>query len=290
MPLLDFDALGNIDLLPPRGIELLTGAFFHSLEVLRIPLVLLGVALLWSLLLGWGSMGRTLPFLAARRRRYAVVLIGAEEVLPVHESPDADSPVVHNLAPTTRDVTGVGRTRQQGGITWLKVETAHGDGWVDAYHLTEQVDDDEFADDGRPRQLLDKLAAAFEGRQRLSSIVTERGLFVSFGAAPKHIPAHEVDELVTSTQLRVWREADMVVPSVRGTFVASVAAPFVVGRRGQGVATSIDEPVLVSALIPTEFLNFHFISFGTGGAVGSWMVFFEYVDAKPRVVGLSVDH
>jgi hypothetical protein len=44
-----------------------------------------------------------------------------------------------------------------------------------------------------------------------------------------------------------------------------------------------------TALLPIECRNFHYLTLEPDAAGRPWLVFFEYVDDKPYVVGLGID-
>lgn len=120
-------------------------------------------------------------------------------------------------------------------------------------------------------------------------MVSSRGIYVSLSAPPIAIPADTLDEAVRSAEPTTWRPGDAVYPGITATFQGAVAAPLTAAYRAPHHETKVDSPVLASALIPTEFRNFHFISVGAPGALGSWMVYFEYERGKTYIVAISVD-
>lgn len=77
--------------------------------------------------------------------------------------------------------------------------------------------------------------------------------------------------------------------SITGSFRQMVVAPFIEEHGGRGRESFVDAPTLVSALIPTQFFNFHYRSFGEPGSLRSWMVFYEYIGGKAYIVGMVVD-
>jgi hypothetical protein len=284
-----FDGITTLPIHSIPGIELLTGAFFQSLDVLRIPLVLLAAAMVWALVLGmrWSTLARLLPFLAAARRRWSVVLVDREGVLPAYVEPDADSEVVFNFRPIARYIERVGRGRVVDGITWLKVVTPGGEGWVDAAYLTEQVTGEQFADDRRPPALVERLVEDLAAGRPIST--GPRGLHVIHGAEGVPVRVGDLSDPEDRNAVTMWRPSTEIHPAVEGSFSEAIAGPFVATYSAPQRESTVDAPVLVSALIPIEFFNFHYLSYGQPGQLNSWMVFFEYVKGKPHVVGLVVD-
>ncbi|MDH3730125.1 MAG: hypothetical protein OES13_03205, partial [Acidimicrobiia bacterium] len=78
------------------------------------------------------------------------------------------------------------------------------------------------------------------------------------------------------------------VPFHSVDFTEAVVEPFMAAA-AVSPEPAIDTPILVSALIPTELHNFHFVSFGHEGATGSWMAHFEYKEGKIYLVALAQD-
>ena len=105
------------------------------------------------------------------------------------------------------------------------------------------------------------------------------------------VPVHVGDLHDPQGRLAVksWRPSTVIHAAVEGSFSEVVAEPFVATYTTPQHETTVDAPVLVSALIPIEFFNFHYLSYGQPGQLNSWMVFFEYIKGRPHVVGLVVD-
>jgi hypothetical protein len=284
-----FDGINTLPIHSIPGIELLTGAFFQSLDVLRIPLVLLAAAMVWALVLGmrWSTLARLLPFLAAARRRWSVVLVDREGVLPAYVEPDPHSEIAFNFRPVARYIEQVGKPRRVGATTWLKVVTPGGDGWVDASHLTEQVTEQQFADDRRPPALVERLVEDLAAGRAITT--GPRGLHVIYGAEGVPVFVGDLSDPEDRQAVKMWRPSTAIHPAVESSFSEAVAEPFVATYSAPQRESTVDAPVLVSALIPIEFFNFHYLSYGEPGQLNSWMVFFEYVKGKPEVVGLVVD-
>ena len=288
-------AMGEVSLSPAAGVNLLTDAFFQSLDILRLPLALLGAAVVWSLTLGGffnlGGIGGLLALLfpAKRRRSWSVVLLSAEDAVTVHKEPDVSTDVVHNFGPVVRGIESTGRSKVIDGIAWLPVETPQGEGWANADYLTEQIDAETFAADGRAAELAERFVARLESGEGISGLLGRRGLFVSHSVAPIELGKGELDAIASGGEAMTWRVGDGIYKPVTGTFRSAVAEPLVGTYRAPGNESLVDRPVLASALIPTHFRNFHYISIGSAGSLNSWMIYFEYHKNKPHIVGVSVD-
>jgi len=282
-----------VSLTPFTGVRLITDAFLQSLQILKLPLVLLAAAVLWALTLGGflnlGGPGGLLRLLirATRFRTLVVVLRSAEEPLEFHTDPDERSDITFMAGPTLRSITSQGRpVVADDGVSWVRVATDRAEGWADAAFLTEDVTESAFQADDRPREMASRFVEGLESGADISGMISLRGLFVSFSArAPTRL---SIEDLTNGGQ-RTWREAGRVYPAVHGSFEEAVATPLAAAFGAPEHELRVDAPVLASALIPTQFRNFHFISVGSPGALDSWMVFFEYTGGEPRIIGLSVD-
>ncbi len=280
-PLINFDVPDGIEVLAPSGVELLTGAFFQSLETLQIPLILLLISLMWSMLLGgfrWSSVVRILPFLGGKRRLYAVVMRDPESSLPIYEEPGDDSKIRHHLSPTARDIVAISKVRPLEGIDWIEIEAGDRSGWVDFYYLTEQVTDEEFVEDERVGAIIERMRNAFADEGSVGSLVGERGLAIGLGGSPVVVRTQDIEAVV----------AGRSIPFHSVDFTEAIAEPFLAAA-AVSPEPAIDTPILVSALIPTELHNFHFMSFGRDGVTGSWMAHFEYKNGKIYLVAIAQD-
>ncbi|MDH3426225.1 MAG: Ig-like domain-containing protein, partial [Acidimicrobiia bacterium] len=277
-------SIGPITSIP--GLELLSSAFFQSLETLRVPLIFLGLALLWAMVLSLRWV-RLLPFLGGSKRLWSIVMLDRESMLPVHEEADPNSGTVYSFAPTSRYIRSIGRPHQAFGKVWIQVETPAGNGWVDSFYLTQQLSTQAFVDDERPEALAKRLADALAASAPLGKAVAPRGLYVIYGAG--HAPIHmgDMNDPALLDEQRVWPAGG--TESISGSFRQMVAAPFIAEHSGHGRESYADNPTLVSALIPTYFFNFHYRSFGEPGSLNSWMVFYEYIGGKAYIVGMVVD-
>jgi hypothetical protein len=284
-----------VSLTPGAGVRLLTEAFFQSLQILKIPLVLLGAALLWALTLGgllnlggtWGLLSMLFP--SRRRRVWSVVLLDAESALTVYEEPDRSSEVVFNFGPIMRGIVSTGKPVERDGTRWLPVETPHGNGWTDSAYLTAEVADETFAEDGRVRRIASDFVAGLAAGAPVAGLVAGRGIHVSLSASPVRLSRTGLDALLRSAERHVWRPGDGIYAGVTASFASAIGEPLVAAFQAPHHETKVDAPVLASALIPTEFRNFHFLSIGAPGALGSWMLYFEYERRRPYIVAISVD-
>ena len=72
-------------------------------------------------------------------------------------------------------------------------------------------------------------------------------------------------------------------------FKREVSEPFLSAHRATPKITP-KTAHSATALLPIECRNFLYLSLQPDAAGRPWLVFFEYVDGKPYVVGLGVDN
>ncbi len=94
-------------------------------------------------------------------RRYAVFLVGEDDVLNIRSAAGTGHDVTGHFAPDAADVHSTGQSATSGGDVWLEVENPFGGtGWVNSRYLTEFVTSQEFCSDSRVDTLLDDFKQA----------------------------------------------------------------------------------------------------------------------------------
>jgi len=283
---------------PPAGSSgTLLAALVQSLHVLRVPLALLGGAVVWSLLLGGAlNLGlvlrRGLPAALSRRGRLmAIVMAPQGAKVPALRQAGGEEVVFQYLATDAR-IKATGRLTRAGEREWLEVATEEGPGWVEAVHLTEHLDRAFFAEDRAPWRVLEQFVEALRRRQPLAGLVSQHGLWVAHHGAPVHYPPERVAALWDDAEVRVWKGRNPAYLDVRGTFDTAVAAGVLDAFDHPKLELAPDRAAVPSTVIPVEFTNLHFISIGAD-LIGperldqtAWLVHFSYEDGKPRVIGL----
>jgi hypothetical protein len=283
---------------PPLGSSgTLLATLVQSLHVLRLPLALLGGAVVWSLLPGGAlNLGlvlrRGLPAALSRRGRLmAIVMAPQGAKVPALRQAGGEEVVFQYLATDAR-IKATGRHTRAGEREWLEVVTEEGTGWVEAAHLTEHLDRAFFAEDRAPWQVLEQFVDALRRRQPLAGLVSRHGLWVAHHGAPAHYPPERVAALWDDAEVRVWKGRNPAYPDVRGTFDTAVAAGVLDAFDHPKMELAPDQAAVPSTVIPVEFTNLHFISIGAD-LIGperleqtAWLVHFSYEDGKPRVIGL----
>ncbi|MDX1690325.1 MAG: putative Ig domain-containing protein [Acidimicrobiia bacterium] len=291
-----------VSLDPSVGTEMVLGSVVQSLHVLRVPLDLLGGAVLWSLLLGGavnlGFLARIgIPWFARRRgsgkRFVAIVMAGQGARVPAQEHPGTGA-TVHRFLATDRAIEATGRVVADDDGTWVEVLTPEGPAWVAGHHVTEHVDRAGFAEDPAAPKALESFVEALRVRGDLQPHVSPMGLTVAHHGPLVHYPHEVLDTLLEDDRdVRVWKGRNPAFPDFRGTFDAAVATSVLDAWDHPRREILVDEASVPSTVIPVEFTNYHAMSIGADLhgrerlEQRAWLVFFDYVDGDPKVVALA---
>jgi hypothetical protein len=263
-------------------VSLLAAAFYQTLGALSLPLVFLGLAL--AVALTFGGFSEVPILLASRRRRlWSVVLMDRENVLQARVQPEIGAQTVYQYEPTARGIKSLDRPRLHDGERLIAVETPNGPGWVSANALTETVDLDDFIGDDRPVKLVRRLLALLEAGRDITPVIAPRGLTVALTSAPHFIPRERLTGLMRGQPAG----ASDGVPEVETRFRELVAEPL---RSALLDNAQIDPKTKhsSSALIPVELWNFPYLAIRAPGHA-SWVIYFEYVNGNPAIVGFGVE-
>jgi hypothetical protein len=276
----------------------LVGALVQSLRVLRVPLALLGGAVIWSLLLGGVvnvglAVRRGLPAVLSRRGRLmAIVLAPQGAKVPALSKPGLGEEVVHQYLATDSRIKATGRRAQAAGREWLEVITDKGPGWVEAMHLAEHLDRGTFVGDRAAWQLIEDWVEALRRRLPAAGLASRYGLWVAYHGDLVHYPPDRVAGLCEDPEVRVWKGRNPAYPDLHGTFDDAVGAGVLDAYDHPRMELAPDQTAVPSTVIPVEFTNLHFISIGAD-LIGperldqtAWLVHIAYEDGKPRVIGL----
>ena len=274
-----FESKVDLALSPLMGLQLFVQAFFQSLDGIELSLALLGMTAV--VLTGFSLVSR-LPLVVpiGSPRYWSAVLIGRESQLEVHEKPNRTSGIIYQLRPATKGIESepARRLMPRG---WIPVETPRGQGWAETDQLTEQVDAQSFAEDDRPSGMVDQLANRLSRGKDITRLVGRRGLIVDVGNGLEALAPEALSGLLRGgprwarqSQLEVELESRVVTP-----FLEAYEASDEI---------SADSSHSSSVLLPTEILNFRYLTVGDPG-VGTWLVLFEYEKGRPRIVGILRD-
>ena len=275
--------LDSVEHSPLLGaISLFTKAFFHTILAMDIPTLLLGFAAIT--LVGLRGVSRY-PVLFSRRSQHfwAVVMVGRERRLAVHETPDPNSNVIYKLGPTTQSLRGTGAEDSVEGTRWVGISTPTGEGWVEGWKVTEQVDAKYFLNDTRPRAILEDFLGRLRFNRDVTDLVSERGLLLVLADMIQILDKKVLPQLLSDPADTVirgggWSPRDFHLEVVRPLLDASNDTP-VISPHVAHAETS---------LLPSPMRNFRYLAL-RGQGTQSWLVFFEYSGGKPRIVGLTID-
>ena len=292
----DLGALGALT--PAEGAEVILGSVFQALHVLRMPLALLGGAVIWSLLLGGIlNVGLVLrggiPRLERRTsRNVGVVLVPHGGRVDVLSEPGRGG-VLTRLTATQRGIEATGRRIvAPDGDEWAEIFTDAGVGWAPAYHLTEEVDRAGFAADAEVMDLVKEFVDRLRARRDFSALVSERGLFVAHHAPLVHFVPERVPGVMDDPMRLMWKGRNPAYPDFSGTFDLAVATGVLDAFDHPLRELVYDGPAAPSTVIPVEFTNLHFVSIGADVHgperldQSAWLVVFSYEAAHPRIIGL----
>ena len=265
-----------------EAISLFTKAFFQTVLAMDLPTLLLGFAAI--ALIGLRGVSKQ-PVLFARRSQHfwAVVMLGRETYLGVHEAPDADSAVLYKLGPSTHGIQGTGRSTAVDGRLWVGVTTPAGDGWVDGEHVTEQVDPKSFMHDGRPKAILEDFVGRLRTGRDVSDLVGDRGLTLILADMIQVLRKPTLTRLLSDRYDTAIREGGWSASD----FHLAVVEPLLSAYAN----TPVLSPHIAHAetsLLPSPMRNFRYMALGGSGAQ-PWLVYFEYVAGRPKIVGFTID-
>ncbi|MGB7861273.1 MAG: Ig-like domain-containing protein, partial [Acidimicrobiia bacterium] len=275
----------TVSLSPVESMSLMVNAFYQSIGAFRLPFVFLALSML--MLVGLGGATKV-PLLWAGRVRthWSVVLLDREDALRVFEEPDPTSPVIYNFNPTTESVLSTGRPKVVGEIEWMPVHTPRGEGWVDAFHLTEQVDVEEFIRDARAPRLAREFAERLRNGTDVTSLISDRGIVLALTGPPTRLAQNQFRALLEGARLRRLPTVGGVLQA-QEDFRIAVAEPFLNAFDSTGEITA-SVAHSQTALIPADVWNFRYLALGEGTSQ-PWLLFFEYENGVPKIVGLGID-
>ena len=274
----------SISLASPKGVSLLAGAFFDSFDALKLPLGFLLIALLWALIFG-GLFSSPWFVLGGRRRFWSIVLIDRESMVSVYSQPNFDSTTVYNYPPSTQNIRSTGSPKRTGSTVWMPVDTPNGEGWIDAFYLTQEVDDETFASDKRPAQLAARFVKELTaGNARaLLKLVSHRGLAAVRFGTPVVVPRHRLKALLSAEKEPGWWRSDPLT-AMEALFPEKLAKPFLSSYWAGSHPEQSGK--VATLLVPAEVRNFH--RFTYSNAEGTWWLLFEYRKNQLFVAGIAL--
>jgi hypothetical protein len=231
-------------LVPPAGVGDvgLVAGLVATLRSLYLPLLTLLVV---------GGVSWFLTQIGRRTgRRYAVILVGLGDTLPVRRRPGHSAEVVHRFEGSARQIESIGAARTVDGTVWVPVSSPGGQGWVEEAYLTEDVARVSFEEDIRGNELVRELKNKLKEGATLST--SPRGTI-----DPEAFCRDE-------NRRQLGKHATTRLAELIGDWRATF---------------HIDKTASLSALRPPQLRNLHWISFEAPGKA-PWQLFFEYCEGE----------
>ncbi len=235
-----------------------------------------------------------------------VVLVGEPDALAVRQSPGAEAPIVGALAPNVVVVRS-GVTEAAGSSTWAQIESPVGAFWVDGRFLGAQVGDAEFQADERVTDLLNEFAAIIESGGDLRPLVSTRGLYLAYNAAPILFAPSDLEDILTDPTTYQW-PSHLISPDDPAaanlparTFADEIGDSYVDAFRDTASEISRNEwldaeqrGIPEAAIpIPFELRSFNYVGVANAGEEViewiAWYVSIDYEGGEPRIVALTFD-
>ena len=179
--------------------------------------------------------------------------------------------------PTAAGFRSLDKTVDEDGLSWVPVQSPNGAGYVEASYLTEAVDLQFFLDDDRPVAMLQRLADDLAAGKDIASMFSRRGFAVALTNEPHVFPRDAFRRALASRHASP--ESSQLWELVLEPLGAALrAAGDLDTRKSHSRA----------ALIPVELWNFQYLAVQAEGHP-PWLVYFEYENGKPKIVGVGVD-
>ena len=230
---------------------------------------------------------------------YAVVWVDAEDTLLVTKPAGISGMVVSELAYEQRGIHLTGSSTGLGSSTWVEIYIPGGGvGWVNSWHLTENVSASDFCQDNRVNSLLDDFnqALADEDGELLEGLVNpERGLTLrhDWWNPEILILPDKVHSLFTDLSEVDWGVLSGSQFPIRGSFREIIvpqledvfASPMEIAcnQMMTGVTSQ-------TAIWPECFINMNFYAFYRPSPEGgnqfdwrTWIIGIEYVNDQPYI-------
>lgn len=167
-------------------------------------------------------------FVPAADAGYRVAFVNADDTLNVRRRPNPDAVVVAELLPGTTGIQVIDEGQSiGGGGSWLPVETAAGDGWVNSRFLTEDVSHETFCGDPAVTDLLDRLKKAIDekdGKLMRELVQPDRGLRVRLNWWNNEVifAGDDVPTIFRAEKKYDWGTEDGSGKAIRGSFAGVV--------------------------------------------------------------------
>jgi len=212
---------------------------------------------------------------------YGVVLRDADEPLPVFASPDGDHGFLGYLPPVGGEITGTGRERVVEHTRYVEVllPDGPGSGWVDSRYLTEWVSPDRFCRATAEEQHVEETLFTLE-----RALASDDGASLADVASPRGLFVRGRDD----AEAALLSDHDMRAGTLEDGMTAELLELLGDGD-AEGHCNRVVAGGSTGASFPTGYINFNFLTLHTESDEGaiSWLVVFEHVDGRPKLVALE---
>lgn len=233
---------------------------------------------------------------------YAVVWVPADSPLQVRQPAGITSMAVGSLAADQRGIAITGRSTRLGSSTWVEILLPQGGaGWINGWNLTEDVSPNQFCEDPRVPDLINRFILAIQKRDggQLAELVSpRRGLIVRHDWWNPEVifEADEVALLFQDPVARVWgvnRDSEQAISGpFREAILPRMDNVFSVAPQqacNQLVVGTTAQP----AEWPSEYFNLNYLSYHRpaptpGNALNwrTWALGIEFVEGRPYLAVL----
>ena len=230
-----------------------------------------------------------------------VVLVEPNDVLNIRYGPGVGFDIAGTFGPTARDLPLTDVTDVVNGSPWVFID---GNGWVSQFFLTEAVAAAEAESNPATLETVQELSDIMAARGDLGEVVGWRGLFVAHFSPVVRFKADQLAGLLSSPTLYEWGSQGCSPSECpERTFSEAVAESFVGAWEDTDKIVTFDEKIPGpgglgdAGIIPQEFANYHYVAVHDPGDDPqyegldwvTWYVYLDYSEARPVVVGMSVD-
>jgi hypothetical protein len=232
---------------------------------------------------------------------YAVILVGPDDVLNIRTGAGVTNALAGTLQPTAKDLRRTGPATTADGDRWVEIQSASGNGWVNANFLTEYVAPSSFCPDARVTTLLNNLKTAMlnSNGELLSSLISPvHGLDVRlwrYGTVANYTP-EEASWVFQSEYVMNWGPAPGSGAETSGTFNAE-PLPKLQEVLGASYTLHCNDTLDLATFSlepwPPEYSNINYYMVYKPGSEQyggldwrAWTVGIEYVQGAPTLFSL----
>ncbi|MBT8206812.1 MAG: tandem-95 repeat protein, partial [Acidimicrobiia bacterium] len=235
-----------------RSFRLVVGSVFNTMELFRLPMLILLLGFLGTALTGWrrtlGPSSGAIHLPGGDPKSWSVVFVDDSAQLIGRVEPGNHSDPVHRFVAAETALRGTGATALLGDETWIEIDSASGAAWVPASMVTEAVPPGRFAGDESVTEAVRELRTVIADQGSIDGLLSDRGLAISHFAPPQRFTREFAAAMMGANQPMTWWSRTGGVPSLEGTFHNVIARPLAMSLDRYETRANAD----VSAAIPTE--------------------------------------